>query len=203
MITPIPDPTAFIAYGIIDKAMQDTGGHCFGISRAVQMWTANTATLNRWTSGNVFSIPGRTGALDSFLDGQHALQASAEFIRAYFERPQTIAGNLAVIRSTLASGETPLVSVAFGDSGHAMIAYDVVDRPGGGVDVLLYDNNVPFAAGELTDAAAHTQREMQRSVLRIAPDRTRWDFDNGTAWSGGGDKPSRRGPTAVGTTAHG
>ncbi len=188
VITPIPDPTAFVAYGIIDQAMQDTGGHCFGISRAVQQWTTNHATLNRWTSGNVFSIPGRTGALDSFLDGQHATQASAEFIRAFFTRSQTIAGNLAVIRDTLASGEVPLVSVRFGDKGHAMIAYDVIDRPDGGVDVLLYDNNVPFAAGELTDANTHIARETVRSVLKISPDRTRWDFDNGEPWTGGGDK---------------
>ncbi len=189
--TGIPDPTAFIAYAILDRALQSTGGHCFGISRAVQGWTNNRATLNPWTSGDtIFSIPGRSGALDSYLDGQHALQGSSEFINAYFDRPKTLAGNLSKIRSDLGSGNWPLVSLAFEDGGgHAVIAYDLVDRPDGGADILVYDNNQEFQPQELTSADSHTTREADRSVIHVNAARSQWTFNRGSKVStGGGDK---------------
>lgn len=192
----IPDPTALVAYLILDEAMQSTGGHCFGISRAVQGWTTNPTTLTRWTpGGTVFSIPGRTGAFDSFLDGQHALQGSSEFINAYFDRPKSLAANLARIRADLASGTWPAVSMAYDSGGHVVNAYDLVDRPDGGVDILAYDNNLPFVEGELTDGAVHTSREAARSVIRVDAARSRWEFtrsvdDAGAPRiaTGGGDK---------------
>lgn len=189
ILTPVPNPIAVIAHEIIDAQMQSTGGHCFGISRAVQGWLANRATLNRWSSTDIFGIPGRSSDLDSYLDGQHATQASTEFIRAWFGRTKTVEAQLTTIRSQLSSGNTPLVSVREGDKGHAMVAYDVLDRPDGGADVLLYDNNVPFdPAVELSSPAQHQHREAVRSVLRITPDRRSWEFSNGgsTPWTGGG-----------------
>lgn len=183
----VVNPFALLTYAVIDQAMQRTGGHCFGISRSVQNWIAAPSTLNRFTSGGtVYSIPGRSTELDGFLDGQHSLQASAQFITAYFNRPKTLNANLAVIRAQLAAGYPPLISMAYDSGGHAVVAYDLVDHQDGSVDILVYDNNQPFTAAELTSGDSHRTREAQRSVIRVDPNHTRWTFDSGGPLRAGG-----------------
>ena len=34
-------------------------------------------------------------------------------------------------------------------SGHAVLAYDIIDQPDGSADVLVHDSNVPFDGNEL------------------------------------------------------
>ena len=33
-------------------------------------------------------------------------------------------------------------------SGHAVLAYDIIDQPDGSADVLVHDSNVPFDGAE-------------------------------------------------------
>ena len=61
--TPIPDVKALAVVQIIDWAMQNSAGHCFGIARAVQGWAHNPASLRRFTTGNAFSLT-KTGSVE-------------------------------------------------------------------------------------------------------------------------------------------
>ena len=160
---PIPDPTGAIIVPILDQILQSTGGHCFGIARAEQGWAANPASLRRFTAGTVFSAT-KTASMSGYLDGQHATQASAEFLNAWLKRKRGVDNQLRVVRETLTKGGLPMISVAEGKSGHAVLAYDIVDHPDGRADILVADSNVPFL-GE----RAH-QRHAARGS-RDAPER--------------------------------
>ena len=83
--TPIPDPKALAVVQIIDWAMQNSAGHCFGIARAVQGWAHNPSSLRRFTTGVAFSLT-KNGSVSGYLDGQHATQASSQFLDAWFRR---------------------------------------------------------------------------------------------------------------------
>ena len=182
---PIPDPTAALVVPIIDQILQSTGGHCFGIARAEQGWAAKPASLRRFTAGTVFSAT-KTASMSGYLDGQHATQASAEFLNAWLKRKRGVDNQLRVVRETLTKGGLPMISVAEGQSGHAVLAYDIVDHPDGRADILVADSNVPFLASELTNATLHADRETRLSVVRISASRNAWELDVGSkTWRGG------------------
>ncbi len=188
----VPDPTALLVVSVIDWIMQSTHGHCFGIARAEQGWVQVPASLKRWTSaGRAFSIT-KTRGVSSYLDGQHATQASAEFIAAWFERRRSVAHQLATVRDQLAKGGLPMVSLREGSSGHAVLAYDIVDHPDGRADILVADSNLPFLDGELTSGLLHADRETRASVIRIAADRRSWELDtNSKTWRGATTRSTR------------
>ena len=182
---PIPDPTGAVIVPILDQILQSTGGHCFGIARAEQGWAANPASLRRFTAGTVFSAT-KTASMSGYLDGQHATQASAEFLNAWLKRKRGVDNQLRVVRETLTRGGLPMISVAEGKSGHAVLAYDIVDHPDGRADILVADSNVPFLDSERTNATLHADRETRLSVVRISASRNAWELDVGSkTWRGG------------------
>ena len=104
-------------------------------------------------------------------NGQHATQASAEFLNAWLKRKRGVDNQLRVVRETLTRGGLPMISVAEGKSGHAVLAYDIVDHPDGRADILVADSNVPFLDSERTNATLHADRETRLSVVRISASR--------------------------------
>ncbi len=128
----------------------------------------------------------KTASMSGYLDGQHATQASAEFLNAWLKRKRGVDNQLRVVRETLTKGGLPMISVAEGQSGHAVLAYDIVDHPDGRADILVADSNVPFLASELTNATLHADRETRLSVVRISASRNAWELDVGSkTWRGG------------------
>ena len=74
-------------------------------------------------------------------------------------------------------------------SGHAVLAYDIVDHPDGRADVLVHDSNVPFEEAELSiNGLLHQDRTVRQSVIRISADRSSWELDMGSGTWRGGDK---------------
>ncbi len=138
--TGILNPVTAIEWPIISKALSSTNGHCFGISRAVQEFLSGHRSLRAFTTGGgAFTIPSATHpqtAVGHFLDAQHALQASAEFLNAWFDRDKAVSGQLARAKATLAHGDFPIVTLRHGAlTGHAVVAYNAVDNPDGTSDI--------------------------------------------------------------------
>ncbi len=191
--TGIPDPVAFLAWGVLNIALRQSGGHCFGMSRTVQELLARKVAYARFsaTATLPFELPSATGpsaGLGSWLDARHAGQGTAEFLGAYLTRSDSLSVQLGRVRSELAAGRFPGISLKNGlTEGHVVTAYDVENVPDGSVKVYVYDNNRPFTPGELTDAGGHREQETVRSVITVKPGGTRWEFPIGdSTWSGGG-----------------
>ena len=82
-----------------------------------------------------------------------------------------------------------MVSVMEDGSGHAVLAYDIIDQPDGSADVLVHDSNVPFDGAELgVNGLVHKDRTLRQSVIRISADRSSWELDMGGETWRGGDK---------------
>jgi hypothetical protein len=190
--TGILNPIAALDWGILNVALHESGGHCFGISRASQELVSHKVPYARFGTGSsVFSLPGPDGPssdLLSYLDGQHALQGSAEFLSSFLHRTNSISSQLGRLTSELAAGREPIVTLkgpSFGE-GHAVLAYDE-QTTAAGVDILVYDNNRQFTSTESTNAAFHKSQE-EASVIHIDPALETWSFDiGGSVWSGGND----------------
>lgn len=190
--TGILNPIAALDWGILNIALHESGGHCFGISRASQELVSHKVPYARFGTGSsVYSLPGSSGPgseLSSYLDGQHALQGSAEFLAEFLHRAKPISLQLARLETELAAGREPIVTLkgpSFGE-GHAVLAYDV-QPTSSGVDILVYDNNRPFTPSENTNADQHRSAE-QESVIHVDSASSTWSFDTGKGvWSGGND----------------
>ena len=82
---PIPDPVAYLKWQVIEQVVQESGGHCFGISRFVQEIGAGRITNGQFATGvtTTFGLPSRSGPsgrLGSYLDHRHAGQTTKEFL---------------------------------------------------------------------------------------------------------------------------
>ncbi len=193
--TGVPDPVAYIAWGIINGALRSSGGHCFGINRTVQELLAGKTPYLTFASGAdvPFDLPSAAGpnsALSSHLDSRHAGQTTTEFLYKYLTRDRSLTAQLATLRSELAAGRDPGVSLRRGATeGHVVTAYDVEDQPDGSVRVYVYDNNLPFVAAESTDADLHKFHE-DLSVITVAAVRRSWSFfrGGGSVWTGNSDQ---------------
>ncbi len=189
--TGVPDPVAYVVWGVLNVALKASGGHCFGISRTVQELLADKVRYSKFAPGvdHPFALPSATGpnsALGTWLDGRHAGQGTSEFLRGYLGRERSIAIQLDRISAELAAGRYPGVSMQNGFSGHVVTAYDIENLPDGSTVVYVYDNNQQFTSGEDTDADGHYRLEIERSAIRINPAKSRWEFPVGDeTWSGG------------------
>ena len=190
--TGVPDPVAYLVWGVLNLALKASGGHCFGINRTVQELLAGKVRHSKFAPGvtinhDLPSSTGPTSALSTWLDGRHAGQGTAEFLVGYLGRERDLPNQLSVIRAELAAGRYPGVSLQNGFSGHVVTAYDIEDQPDGSVWVYVYDNNVPFVASEDQNSGDHFYREIDRGIIRISADKSRWEFlMGGSTWSGGG-----------------
>lgn len=186
----ILNPATAIEWPIISKALSSSNGHCFGISRAVQEFLARHRSIRSFTAGDsAFTIPAADHpqtAVGHFLDGQHALQASAEFLGAWFDRAKPVKDQLARLQTALAHGEFPIVSIQHGSLGHAVVAYNAITKADGIVDVYVYDSNREFSPSEDTSAFSHASHVLG-SVIHMDPTRGAWSFmmADGTTWGGG------------------
>jgi hypothetical protein len=186
----ILNPIAAIEWPIMSKALSASNGHCFGISRAVQEFLAGHRSLRSFTTGgSAFSIPAADHpqtAVGHFLDGQHALQASAEFLGAWFGRAKSVKDQLVRLQTALSHGGFPIISIQHGTEGHAVIAYNAVTNSDGTVDVYVYDSNRQFVPSEDSNASFHAG-QVRGSVIHMDPNRGAWSFvmADGTTWGGG------------------
>jgi len=190
IVTGILNPIAAIAWGVIDIALHQSGGHCFGISRAVQQLVSGKKSLNSFNnSGTIFSIPSASGPsafLEHYLDGQHALQASSQFLSGFLFRSDNIFDQISKLDTELRANRDAIVSIAGPDfgQGHAMLAYDLQTTMDG-YDIFVYDNNQPYTPREDTDATHHKSVEGS-SVIHYNRFTQEWSFP-GLGWSSGND----------------
>ncbi len=187
----IPDPIAFLKWQIIDQAMQSSGGHCFGINRAIQEFGAGRKRPRDFTSGvtTAFGLPsatGPSGSLESYLDARHAGQTTAEFLRSYGLRNDSISAQLNRIRAELDAGRLPGVTIRNSfTEGHVVTAHDVERLPDGSTIIHTYDNERPFLPSEDADTSGATHRDREQgSQIRVNAQANRWDY---SGWSGGND----------------
>lgn len=199
--TAIPDPLSFIAWQVIEHFMQESGGHCIGISLTGMKLQAGDVGYNRFspTATSPYELADYTGpknGLESYLDSQHAAQTSAEFLDYFFDSAEDLGAQIKVAEDELRAGRQPIVSVRSGSSGHAMTIYDVEAAPDGGTYLYVYDNNHPWVprddgpdgtgAGrnELTTLSKHYYHEIDHGRIEISSSRSRWDFRD-LGWHGG------------------
>jgi hypothetical protein len=93
------------------------------------------------------------------------------------------------LRDVLAAKDQVYIALTQGNAGHAVVAYDVRDRPlGGGIEILTYNPNYPYSPDEETNARA---LEGNARLSTISVDRGgKWSggiFTSAGPWSGGMD----------------
>ena len=193
IVTGILDPSAAVIWGVVNLTLRaGGGGHCLGMVRATQELMGGRVPLNRFGSGSIWDIPAFAGPgdeeLKSFLDSRQALQITAEYIQAFVFRNRRVAFQVGEIEKELRAGREPGVVMLDGHlSGHQVRAYDMEPRPDGGVDILVYDPNRPFTLNEDGNAITHRDRETIESVIRVSPDRERWEYSHASeTWNGSG-----------------
>ena len=190
IVSGILDPTVALQWPIISEALKSSNGHCFGISRAVQEFMSRKQSLRAFTTGgSVFSIPSAEHPqtyVGHFLDSQHALQASGEFLRAWLLRDRSVKGQLERVRSALAHGDFPIVAIRHGFDGHALLAYNLVDNPDGTADIYTYDPNREFTRYEDTGPGSHAYA-VTGSNIHVDPVHGAWSYTrlSGVTWTGG------------------
>jgi hypothetical protein len=190
--TGIFNPLTLVTWQILNPVLKASGGHCFGVSRAVEQLVTGHMPLRPFGTGpSVWSLPGPNDpspVLNNYLDGQHAVQFSSQFISAWLRGHLVpITMQISKLNAELAAGRDPIVTIKSQGGGHAMLAYDEQVTPTG-VDIFVYDSNRNFTANENSDADAHQQAENQ-SVIHVNLQQNSWSFNIGTStvWSGGDD----------------
>ena len=104
--TGVPDPVAYLVWGVLNIALKASGGHCFGINRTLQELLAGKVRHSRFAPGVTINhdLPAAAGpndALGTWLDGRHAGQGTAEFLVGYLGRERDLPNQLSVIRAEL------------------------------------------------------------------------------------------------------
>lgn len=193
----IPEPQALLYWNHISDYGEN--GNCYGVILASYRLTDRRKALSEFPPAGAES----PWSLDGFKDPAPALRSyvrqmmivqssrNALEIRAANVGRQNATTFREAIERINAAGRPALVSLRKDDdTGHAVLAYDVVPTPGG-YDVLLYDPNTPYLDAETTNASGHTSRLAQS---RIHVTGSRWSFltkPGGGAsdtWSNGFDR---------------
>jgi hypothetical protein len=154
-IESFPDP---FALGLLEYANQEfggsNGGACFGFSLSSQRFLEGYAHLSDFPPANASSIFGlqQSGALTEYINSQQISQLSTEFLSQWLNDSvdHGINGGAASsqevyreIRSMLARGHFPLISLMDGSQGHVVVAYNVEGAPPNWY-VDVYDSNEPY-----------------------------------------------------------
>jgi hypothetical protein len=160
---------------LIADAVLDSAGQCFGMSLASLRFVGGqqsyggsyalaSATLLE-TDGppgpNVWQLagppPDNPSPLTKFIHQQHLAQLSVESIDNWLNTHNTStswsAADLhAAVQKALAGGFGAMITLmpSLG-TGHAVVAFDMVDRDDGNFDLLVYNCNVPFNVLEDTN----------------------------------------------------
>jgi hypothetical protein len=188
---PIPDPIAYLKWQIIEQVVQESGGHCFGISRFLQEIGDRRITNSQFAAGvnTTFGLPSRSGpntALSHYLDHRHAGQTTKEFLLHYGLRSDSIATQLGRLRAELTAGRLASLMVKNGfTEGHVITAHDMETLPDGSTVIYTYDNEREFIPEEETDTTGVTHRDREAgSQVIVNAAKTRWDY---SGWHGGND----------------
>ena len=188
---PIPDPIAYVKWQIIEQVVQESGGHCFGISRFLQEIGARRITNSQFAAGvtTTFGLPSRSGpntALSHYLDHRHAGQTTKEFLLHYGLRSDSISTQLTRLRSELTAGRLASLMVKNGfTEGHVITAHDMETLPDGSTVIHTYDNEREFIPEEETDTSGATHRDREAgSQVIVNAAKNRWDY---SGWHGGND----------------
>ncbi len=186
---PIPDPIAYAKWQIIEQVVQESGGHCFGISRFVSELGARRITNAQFAPGvtTTFGLPSRSGpnsSLSHYLDHRHAGQTTKEFLLNYGLRNDSILVQLNRLRAELTAGRLPSLMVKNGfTEGHVITPHDIETPPDGTTVIHTYDNEREFIPEEETDTDGSTHRDREAgSQVTVNAAKTRWDY---SGWHGG------------------
>jgi hypothetical protein len=200
VVTGILNPFVAVEWGVMNLALRNTGGHCLGMALASERLTEGEDSIRRFDTPSTpfghpqpFDIPGPEGPgsddLDSYLTALHSRQFSNEFIRGWAGRDKSIQDQLNLIEKEFTHNRMPVVAM-FGDNGHAVLAYDMVQTPTT-ADIYVYDNNQPFSVGEELNGPQH-QADVDRSVIHVDKARGAWSYpafaglhggNGGTLWT--------------------
>lgn len=190
---PVIRPDAAILIPIFNAALAGSGGTCVGFSIGSRRLATGQVPLSRFAP-HVSAVNGlpRTDALIHYLHIQHENQLSAEFINAYWtQRTGGLAGTRSAgdlrndIERELRLGRRPVIVMADGGQGHAVIAYDVESDSAqpGAYFIRVYDNNTPSPNGDEATSYPDRRNGEQGSRIHVGAG-GEWHFPN-LNWSGG------------------
>ena len=183
--TGIVSPTAALKWGILELGMRQVGGHCFGISLAIERMKAGKVSYARFSADgggrahNAFELSGGGGpspGLESFLDAMHTRQATSEFLREYFRRPKSLQPQLDEIDRQFSHFRMPIISMRDGTfSGHAVLVYDLEQTPTS-ADIYVYDNNRPFSKDEESKDGELHENRLRTGVIHVDKVAKTWTY---------------------------
>jgi hypothetical protein len=174
VVTSALRPDASIYMSAWDAGLRTGNGTCVGFALGSRRILTGDLLGYPRAGQTLWDLP-RTDELFRYLRVQHIAQASSEFMNRYLAR--RLAGFAGTITSDsfrrdveerLRAGRPPLIILANGGSGHAVVAYDVESRPGGGYFLRVYDSNFPVDGTErgASNGPTHVARE-QGSRIEI------------------------------------
>jgi hypothetical protein len=185
--TPEPSPLAVAFFAFVRGV--GTKGLCFGMSTASLRIAHQVVPLSFFSpiAKTIWELPGVLGSaeMERYIHKMHLLQMSYQLIfRRNTGYPSASAFHDDLV-DELRRHEAAIVGFRSGESGHAVVAYDVQELGGGAFDVLTYNPNDPYDVGEAdgSDAAADLHRAAEeRSTLHVRADGS-WSFSE-FGWSG-------------------
>lgn len=186
-VASVPSPIALTQWPVL-RAITD-GAHCFGMSLAIQDFLSGRESDQGLASpppASIHAIPSENGPvpeLKSLLNVEQVKQFSDEFASAYFERPQSIYQQFAVIGQELAHHRYAMVTLHGPGrfDGHTVLAYDMARTGPTSVRIYTYDPNQP-SVDERLDPETHDLRVDQGTILIDEAEGT-WTFPD-SGWSG-------------------
>jgi len=152
------DPFALASYAVLRATIEANGGLCFGFATLSMLFADGNDMASRYESGRrpwelVFAerneiksetIRWQLAQYDGdWQDYRGDLKDDVPSFAQFRDR----------LRSALVSKDEVVIAISSGGSGHAVVAYDMADRGDGGIDILTYNPNTPYAAAEETNRA--------------------------------------------------
>jgi hypothetical protein len=151
--TGVPSPFALAYWRVVAAALNGKGA-CFGMALTSDLLAAGGQT--------VYSLP-ETGALVTTIEQNHLAQTSAQAI--HYAASWALSGHSAggiynQLSTLLAGGDHPIITMAPGTEGHAVVAYDLEPGPKGNGDFYIdvYDSNLPaYSLGSEQGTEVHSR----------------------------------------------
>jgi hypothetical protein len=174
-------PTASAYYERYKTLLQGQKGLCFGYAAQSVSFFTQTELPRQFAAGATSGY-----ALSSFANADPILRNVAiwhirQFDYAYriamqrqIRTPLTTAGVKQAIDDALARNQPPLLDLwknpyaTINNSGHTVVAYDVRDAADGGIDIVTYNPNIPYASAEETSALTRSSN-LASSLVHVTP----------------------------------
>jgi hypothetical protein len=187
--TGIENPLALVEWPVL-RALTD-GAHCFGISVAIQDFLSGKESDRGFANpapATINAIPSESGPgpdLKSLLNVDQVKQFSDEFASAYFERPESIYQQFAVIKQEFAQHRYAMVTLHGPGhfDGHTVLAYDMVRTGPTTVRIYTYNSNLPSVSDKERLSPDGHQYYMDLSTILIDEAEGIWTFPD-LKWTG-------------------